>query len=47
MEMFTMGTLVSYELKDSIASIAMDDGKVNVLSLEMQTELNKALDRAG
>jgi enoyl-CoA hydratase len=46
MEMFTMGTLVSYELKDSIASIAMDDGKVNVLSLEMQTELNKALDRA-
>src|SRR2546427_9993043 len=41
-----MGTLVSYQLEDSIATIAMDDGKVNALSLQMLTELNAALDRA-
>jgi enoyl-CoA hydratase len=41
-----MGTLVSYHLEDSIASIAMNDGKVNALSLNMLTELNEALDRA-
>jgi enoyl-CoA hydratase/carnithine racemase len=41
-----MGTLVSYTLDDGVATIAMDDGKVNVLSLAMQSELNAALDRA-
>lgn len=41
-----MGTLVSYTFDDSIAAITMDDGKVNVLSLQMLTELNEALDRA-
>jgi enoyl-CoA hydratase len=41
-----MGTLVSYHLEDSIATITMDDGKVNALSLEMLTELNASLDRA-
>ncbi len=41
-----MNALVTYQLKDSIATISMDDGKVNVLSLPMQSELNKALDRA-
>ncbi len=41
-----MGTLVSYQLEDSIATIAMDDCKVNALSLQMLTELNAALDRA-
>jgi enoyl-CoA hydratase len=41
-----MGTLVSYELEDSIASLTMDDGKVNALSLEMLGQLNGALDRA-
>jgi enoyl-CoA hydratase len=41
-----MNTLVTYQLKDSIATISMDDGKVNVLSLRMQAELNAALDRA-
>ena len=41
-----MGTLVSYQLKDSVAAITMDDGKVNVMSTAMQTGLNEALDRA-
>jgi enoyl-CoA hydratase len=41
-----MATLVSYALDDGIAAIAMDDGKVNVLSLPMLTALNDALDRA-
>lgn len=41
-----MGTLVTYRLEDSIATITMDDGKVNVISLGMLTELNAALDRA-
>jgi len=37
---------VSYRLESSIATIAMDDGKVNALSLRMFAELNKALDQA-
>jgi enoyl-CoA hydratase len=41
-----MGTLVSYQLEDSVATITMDDGKVNVLSPQMLTEINAALDRA-
>jgi enoyl-CoA hydratase len=41
-----MGALVSYELNDSVATITMDDGKVNVLSPRMFAELNAALDRA-
>jgi enoyl-CoA hydratase len=41
-----MGALVSYQLEDSIATITMDDGKVNALSLQMLTELDAALDRA-
>lgn len=41
-----MGTLVSYQLADSVATITMDDGKVNVLSLPMLTEIGSALDRA-
>jgi enoyl-CoA hydratase len=41
-----MGTLVSYQLADSVASITMDDGKANVLSPAMLAELNAALDRA-
>jgi enoyl-CoA hydratase len=41
-----MDTLVTYRLEDSLASITMDDGKVNVLSLRMFAELNAALDRA-
>ena len=41
-----MGSLVTYQLEESIATIAMDDGKVNALSLNMLTQINEALDRA-
>jgi enoyl-CoA hydratase len=41
-----MGTLVSYELADGVATITMDDGKVNAMSLAMQDALGQALDRA-
>jgi enoyl-CoA hydratase len=41
-----MAPLVSYQLDGSVATITMDDGKVNALSLAMLTELNAALDRA-
>lgn len=41
-----MGERTSYELQDGVATIAMDDGKVNVLSNEMLAEVNGALDRA-
>ena len=41
-----MSELVTYELRDSIATIVMDDGKVNALSLEMLGAINGALDRA-
>jgi enoyl-CoA hydratase len=40
-----MTTRVSYDLTDGIATITMDDGKVNVLSLGMLAELNAAFDR--
>jgi enoyl-CoA hydratase len=39
-------TLVTYTLENNIATIAMDDGKANVLSMEMQGEINAAFDRA-
>lgn len=38
--------LVTYELKDGIATIALDDGKRNALSPAMLTEIHAALDRA-
>jgi len=41
-----MGALVTYQLDDSMATITMDDGKVNVLSPPMLAELNAALDQA-
>jgi enoyl-CoA hydratase len=41
-----MGTLVTYRLDHSVATITMDDGKVNVLSPAMLEELASALDRA-
>lgn len=41
-----MGDLVTYQLKDSIATITLDDGKVNVLSPKMLAEINAALDQA-
>ncbi len=41
-----MDTLVSYELADGVATVTMDDGKVNVMSLPMQAAIHEALDRA-
>jgi enoyl-CoA hydratase len=41
-----MGELVSYRLDGSVATITMDDGKVNVLSSQMLAEIGAALDRA-
>ena len=38
--------MISYRLDDTIATITIDDGKVNALSLTVLTELNAALDRA-
>ena len=38
--------MISYRLDDAIATITIDDGKVNVLSLPLLTEVNAALDRA-
>jgi enoyl-CoA hydratase/carnithine racemase len=37
---------VTYEVEGSVATIAMDDGKANVLSPAMLAELGAALDRA-
>lgn len=41
-----MAERVTYEHDGSIATITMDDGKVNVLSPGMQSQLNDALDKA-
>jgi enoyl-CoA hydratase len=41
-----MGNLVSYAVEGDIATVTMDDGKVNVLSFEMFAALNEALDHA-
>ncbi len=41
-----MTDLVSYELADRIATITMDDGKVNVFSIPMLKALHAAFDRA-
>lgn len=41
-----MSTLATYRLEDGIGAIAMDDGKRNVLSLEMFRQLSDALSRA-
>jgi len=41
-----MGELVSYHLSEGVATIAMDDGKANALSVAMLSAVNEALDRA-
>jgi enoyl-CoA hydratase len=41
-----MSELVSYQLTDGVATIVMDDGKANALSLAMLSAINEALDRA-
>jgi enoyl-CoA hydratase len=38
--------LANYERDGAVATTTLDDGKVNVLSLPMLTEINAALDRA-
>ena len=37
---------VNYQLNESVATITLDDGKVNVLGPTMQAAINEALDRA-
>ena len=41
-----MTDLVTYELNDQIATIAMDDGKVNAFSIPMLQAVHAAFDRA-
>lgn len=41
-----MSELVHYESRDGIATITLDDGKVNAMSPAMQTAIHGALDRA-
>jgi enoyl-CoA hydratase/carnithine racemase len=41
-----MTALVGYELEDGIATVTMDDGKVNVMSVPMLADVNAALDQA-
>jgi enoyl-CoA hydratase len=41
-----MSTRVNYELNESVATITLDDGKVNVLGPDMQAAISEALDRA-
>jgi enoyl-CoA hydratase len=45
-EAATVSSLVTYLCEDSVATITMDDGKVNVLSPQMLEELTGALDAA-
>jgi enoyl-CoA hydratase len=41
-----MANLVSYRFESPVATITMDDGKVNALSLDMLGQLDAAFDRA-
>jgi len=41
-----MESLIGYQLADAVATVTMDDGKVNALSSRMICEVTKALDRA-
>ena len=38
--------LLSYEFADGISTISLDDGKANVASIDMLSQLNQALDEA-
>jgi enoyl-CoA hydratase len=42
----TMSELATYELEGRIATITMDDGKVNAFSIDMLRAVHAALDRA-
>jgi len=41
-----MADVVNFSLTDGVATLTMDDGKVNALSLDMSTALLRGLDRA-
>ncbi|BBX18619.1 enoyl-CoA hydratase [Mycolicibacterium duvalii] len=41
-----MSSNVAYEVADSVATVTLDDGKVNVLGPAMQAAVHEALDRA-
>lgn len=41
-----MSTLVQYDFSDGIATLTLDDGKANAMSVQMMQALNSALDRA-
>src|SRR3954453_20166990 len=41
-----MDDIVNYELNEAVATITLDDGKVNVLGPAMQSAINEALDKA-
>ena len=41
-----MSSKVQYSVDSSVATIVLDDGKVNVLSPAMQSEIHEALDSA-
>jgi enoyl-CoA hydratase len=41
-----MNPIVTYSLADGIATITMDDGKANAMSVRMLDAINKALDQA-
>lgn len=41
-----MNDLLTYEHRDGVARVTLDDGKVNALSISMLRELHDALDRA-
>ena len=41
-----MSELVKYELRDSVAIITMDDGKVNIMSIAMLQALHDAFEKA-
>jgi enoyl-CoA hydratase len=41
-----MGNIVSYQEKEKIATITIDDGKANAVSPQFVEEVNAALDHA-
>ncbi|MCB0990937.1 MAG: hypothetical protein KDB16_08165, partial [Acidimicrobiales bacterium] len=41
-----MNDLLTYQLSDGVATIVMDDGKANVMSAEMISQLDAAFARA-
>lgn len=41
-----MSKLVTYDLADGVATLALDNGKVNALSPDLITDFNQALDQA-